>query len=356
MIEVDVILQRGAFRLAAELKSDAHVTGIFGPSGSGKTSFLLAMAGLLRPVSGRLAVDGEVFFDGARRIHLPPHRRGIGFVFQEDRLFPHLDTRGNLLCGYRLLPPASRRIQPGEVIELLELENLLDQPVTQLSGGEARRVAMGRALLSSPRLLVLDEPLTGLDERRRRSILGYLMRIHERLSVRTLYVSHTLSDFLAVVDHAARIVDGRLVSAGSAQAVLEGSVDGDDAGPVESLIDGRVLESAGEAGYLRVSAGDSVLMVPSAPVAAGRRVRVAIPAAEVVLVVGALPQSSARNVISGRVTEIRDYAGRVLVTVDAGFRFLAEVTPAAAKDLQLEPGAAVHALIKARGVKVVAAG
>ncbi|MET0270619.1 MAG: ATP-binding cassette domain-containing protein [Sphingomonas sp.] len=166
------------------------LTALFGPSGAGKTSVLNMVAGLLRPDAGHVRVAGETLFDPAARIAVPAHRRRAGYVFQEARLFPHLKVRANLLYGHRLAAPADRWMTPGEAIAFLGLEMLLDRLPATLSGGEARRVAIGRALLSGPRFLLMDEPLSSLDEARREEILRVIERIRDELKLPILYVTH----------------------------------------------------------------------------------------------------------------------------------------------------------------------
>lgn len=193
---IDVTLRRGGFESSVRVDSDARVLALVGASGSGKTSLLHAVAGLLRPLRGRMEIDGETLFDAARRIDIPAHRRRIGYVFQDGRLFPHLDVRGNLLFGAARAGDA--RFGLDAVVDLLALGPLLSRRVTGLSGGEVQRIALGRALLSQPRLLLLDEPLSMLDPDRREELLPYLQRVRDDSALPMIYVSH-------VADEVARI-------------------------------------------------------------------------------------------------------------------------------------------------------
>lgn len=196
--ELDIVLRRGGFARRVRVADDARVIAIEGASGCGKTSTLQAIAGLLRPADGRIAIDGRVLFDAARGIDLPAHRRGVGYVFQDLRLFPHLDVRGNLRYGLR--SDAAARFGFEEVVELLGIGALLARRTGNLSGGEAQRVAIGRALLSQPALLLLDEPLSSLDRARRGELLPYLQRLRDEVRIPMVVVSHHDDGLHALAD------------------------------------------------------------------------------------------------------------------------------------------------------------
>lgn len=208
MFAIDVSLTRGAFRRDVCIRSDERVIALVGESGAGKTSLLYAIAGLLQPQRGRIAVAGRVLFDDASGIDLPPHRRHIGFVFQDARLFPHLTVRANLLYGQRFARNRRARFALDEVVALLGIEALLKRRTDGLSGGEAQRVAIGRALLSQPELLLLDEPLASLDQARREELIPYLQRVRDESGLPMIYVSHVpdevrrLTSSIQSIDHA----------------------------------------------------------------------------------------------------------------------------------------------------------
>lgn len=195
IFDIDIRLHRGTFDCALALRSHARVVALAGPSGSGKSSVLHAIAGIVRPASGHIVVDGMTLFDHAARIDVPVHARGIGYVFQDARLFPHLDVRGNLAYAR---PRGARTFHFDEVVDLLGLDALLARRTAGLSGGEAQRVALGRALLAQPRALLLDEPLSMLDLDRREELLGWLVRVRDAIALPMVYVSH-------VPDEVARI-------------------------------------------------------------------------------------------------------------------------------------------------------
>jgi molybdate transport system ATP-binding protein len=218
-LEVSAEARLGDFALDAGFKSDSRVTAIFGPSGSGKTSVLDVIAGLLRPRSGRVAVDGVVLLDTEAGICFSPHRRRIGYVFQDGRLFPHLSVRGNLLYGRAFARSAREHASFEEVIDLLDLGPLLRRGTSALSGGEKQRVAIGRALLSSPQLLLLDEPLSSLDERRKQEVMPFLEKLRDQARMPIVYVSHVLSEIERLAGTVVVMEEGRVLSADRANRV-----------------------------------------------------------------------------------------------------------------------------------------
>ena len=219
-LELEVELERGGFCLHLACRYEGAALGVFGPSGSGKTTLLHLLAGLVRPRRGRIVLDGVTLEDTAARLHVPPHRRRIGLVFQHGHLFQHFSVEGNLRYGERLVPAGQVRIPFAQVVELLELDALLERRPAGLSGGERQRVALGRALLAAPRLLLLDEPLASLDQRLKRQILPYLQRINRELLVPLIYVSHDLAELRLVTDQGLILEQGRLVAAGAYQNLL----------------------------------------------------------------------------------------------------------------------------------------
>jgi molybdate transport system ATP-binding protein len=223
VLALDVEKRLGDFTLAAKLEAAEGVTALFGPSGAGKSTIVNLIAGLIAPDRGRIALDGTVLFDAGARIDVPPHRRRIGCVFQEGRLFPHLSVRRNLDYGRWMSGLARDDAAMAHIVELLDLGRLLDRRPGKLSGGERQRVAIGRALLMRPRLLLLDEPLASLDAARKREILPYLVRLRDDAKVPMLYVSHLADEVRAIATQVVRIEDGRVVAQGGLELLAAGA-------------------------------------------------------------------------------------------------------------------------------------
>ena len=222
MLRIDVVKQLGEFSLAARFESQGRVTGLFGASGSGKTSLVNMIAGLLRPDRGTISIDGDILDDTGKGIHVTPWRRRIGYVFQDARLFPHLDVAQNLDYGRRMNRLAEDPAQHKRVTDLLDIGHLLQRRPGRLSGGERQRVALGRALLSKPRLLLLDEPLGALDEGRRAEILPYLVRLRDEARIPMVYVSHDPAELRQLATQIVLLKNGRVTSFGGVK-VLSGA-------------------------------------------------------------------------------------------------------------------------------------
>lgn len=351
MIALDLQLRRGGFALEMSCRL-GEATGLAGPSGSGKSSLLHALAGLIPVERLRLAIGDELLVDTAAGLVPPPHRRRIGLVFQDHRLFPHLSVRANLRYG----------LQPGgpawdEVVDLLEIGALLDQRPDQCSGGQRQRIAIGRALLAGPRLLLLDEPLTSLDHGLKEQILPYLRAVRARFSLPLLMVSHDLGDLLAVSDELLLLEQGRLRGQGDLCSLALDPT-------MRPLLHDRGLVVAQPATVLAPDAtgqprlrldGPAGLELICATCAAppGARVDCLLRPEDIVLARGPVSgRLSVRNILPGRVQAIAAGATSVLVAVDAGATqpFLAEVAPGALHDLELAPGVEVSLLCKAAAI------
>ncbi|TPQ36628.1 molybdenum ABC transporter ATP-binding protein [Bradyrhizobium guangdongense] len=219
MLKVDVQKQLGEFALQASFASEGRVTGLFGASGAGKTSLVNMIAGLLRPDRGTIVIDGDVVDDTAKGIHVPTYRRRIGYVFQDARLFPHLNVAQNLDYGRRMNGLAADPAQQSRIVDLLDIGALLDRRPGKLSGGERQRVALGRALLAKPRLLLLDEPLGALDEARKLEILPYLVRLRDEANVPMVYVSHDVAELRQLATQIVMLRQGQVTSFGGVKVL-----------------------------------------------------------------------------------------------------------------------------------------
>ena len=350
-LQVDVERKLGTFELHARFAAGAGITALFGRSGSGKTSLINTIAGLLRPDRGVVEVDGQVLFDSRRGIDLPVARRRIGYVFQEGRLFPHFSVRQNLLYGRRFTPKRERYVVLDRVVELLSIGQLLERRPGALSGGEKQRVAIGRALLASPRVLLMDEPLASLDAQRKSEILQYIEQLRDEMSIPILYVSHVIEEVVRLADTVVLMSDGQVSAVGRPDELM-GRLDlRPQTGRYEA---GAVIETR-VAAYdemyalttLRFPGGD--LLVPKFDVKSGDPVRVHIRARDVSLALHAPQGLSILNALRGRVVEISLDDGPIAeVRLDVGgAALLARVTRRSADHLALRPGLEVYALIKA---------
>ncbi|MEE8276806.1 MAG: molybdenum ABC transporter ATP-binding protein [Alphaproteobacteria bacterium] len=350
MLEIDVEASLGAFRLAARFASDARVTALFGPSGAGKSTLVNLIAGLTRPGRGRIVVDGRVLFDSPRGINLPPHRRRVGVVFQDGLLFPHLTARQNLLYGRRFAPRSDREIRFDQIVALLGIEHALERRPASLSGGEKQRVALGRALLSSPSVLLMDEPLASLDAERKAEILPYIERLRDELALPMVYVSHSLEEVARLADTLVLMADGTVTAAGPLDELL-GRLDlaalavGYEPGTVLST---RVAAHDTDFDITRLAFAGGELRVPRLEVPVGSNIRVRIASRDVVIATAPPTGLSIRNVLRGTLAEVRPAGGALVeLTLDiGGVSLAASVTRHAVDDLGLAPGREVYALIK----------
>jgi molybdate transport system ATP-binding protein len=347
-IQIDVRLRRGAFALDAAFGAGSGLTALFGRSGSGKTTLIDLIAGLARPDRGRIVVDGTALVDTEAGLFLPPHRRRVGVVFQDARLFPHLSVRSNLQYG-RVF--ARHRADPAAVAAvtgMLGIDHLLDRRTAGLSGGERQRVAIGRALLARPRLLLMDEPLAALDEARKAEILPYLERLRDETGVPIVYVSHAVSEVARLAATVIVLENGRVAAAGPAETILRRA----DLVPIHEAEAGALLDMVvdaldAETGLTRLTGAAGRLLIPGLSRPPGTRLRVRIPARDVLVALERPRGLSARNVLAGRVCGLTQAGAETAVEIDCnGARVVARVTAAAARELGLAPGREVHAIVK----------
>jgi molybdate transport system ATP-binding protein len=356
MLNVAVSKRRDGFSL--DVAFDAPTPGIvalFGRSGCGKTTTANLIAGLLSPDQGRVSLDDAVLFDTGARACVPAEHRRIGYVFQDARLFPHFSVAGNLRYGQKRAAGSDQRIGFEEVVTLLGLAPLLERRPHQLSGGERQRVALGRALLSQPRLLLLDEPLASLDIARREEVLPYLEALRDRLSIPMVYVSHQFDEVLRLATHVVLLDAGRVVAQGtpgeiSLRPELRAIVGSDAVGAV---VDGVVTAFDAVRGVVELRVGHGSLQVRARDARVGSMARVQLLAREVILATRQPDYLSVRNAIEGVIEEmVPDEADACLVRIDiGGASVLSRITTSAVEELQLRKGGKVWALIKAVSVR-----
>ena len=221
MLDIRVAKRQGSFQVDADFKTkNTGITALFGPSGAGKTSVINMVAGLIRPDRGRIVIQDRVLFDSDRGIDLPPEKRTIGYIFQDGRLFPHLTVRGNLTYGMKLTPPNQRYIAFDQVVDLLGIKHLLDRRPAKLSGGEKQRVAIGRALLTSPRLLLMDEPLSSIDDGRKEDLMPFIAEMPRAFCIPILYVTHSIDEIERLADNLVLMADGKSIATGDAPEMV----------------------------------------------------------------------------------------------------------------------------------------
>ncbi|MDR3517981.1 MAG: molybdenum ABC transporter ATP-binding protein [Azospirillaceae bacterium] len=354
ILDVDITCRLGAFTVDAQFTGAGGVTALFGHSGAGKSSLVNMIGGLLRPDRGHITLDGRALFDSKHHIHLPPNRRRISYVFQDARLFPHLSVRNNLLYGRWFTPAGERWAQFAPIVELLGIGDLLQRRPSTLSGGEKQRVAIGRALLASPRLLLMDEPLASLDADRKAEILPYIERLRDELKLPIVYVSHALDEVIRLAGTLVLLESGRVVAAGPVADVMRRldvrRLTGQD--HPRTVIDTRIEDHDTRFGLTRLTFDGGVLQVPYLALPVGTAVRVAIRDRDIGLAVTRPQGVSLINILPGTVVDIADTADEseahadVLVQIGR-WQLVARISRLSAHDLDLAPGKPVFALFKA---------
>lgn len=352
-LSVDICHRFDGFTLNAAFQAPAGVTALFGRSGAGKTTLVNAVAGLLRPDAGRITLKGRVLLDRNAGICLPPHQRRLGYVFQDARLFPHLSVAGNLDYGTRYAPAGGTAMSRNDVIDLLGLAPLLDRRPRHLSGGETQRVAIGRALLSRPEMLLMDEPLAALDASRKADILPYLERLKTAYHLPILYVSHALDEIARLADTLVLLSDGAVHAAGPIRALLSDPALVPLLGVREAgaVIDATVTHHADDGlTTLRIAAG--VIYLPGVQAHVGDSIRVRIRAGDVIVARARPTGLSSVNILPVTVTAVQmgDGPGAAIALDAAGDALLARITARSARDLGLHVGMNCFAVLKATSV------
>ena len=362
MIDVDITKRFGAVRaqddratlplIEAKFSSDARVLALFGRSGSGKSTVVNSIAGLVKADRGRVVIDGETLFDSERGINMPIEQRGVGYVFQEGLLFPHLNVRQNLLYGAgRSAANNGRSVAFDQVVQLLGVDALLGRAAPTLSGGEKQRVAIGRALLSKPRLLLMDEPLASLDTGRRSEILRLIERVRDEFGVHIVYVSHSIGEVSRLADDVVLMNDGKVIAVDATETIFNRA----DLRPYTGRFEGGALIEAHAASHdmkyflttFKFDGGE--LVAPGVDTPIGARVRIRIRARDVTLATARPQGLSIRNILEGTVGAIEDRGGAIVevhVRLN-GRELLSRISRQALDEMNLQTGQPVFALIKA---------
>lgn len=351
MLEVDVELRRGDFQLACRLTSSERVTGLFGPSGAGKSTLLRILAGLERPDAGTVRIAGRRVFDANQKINVPAHRRRLGVVFQAAHLFPHMNVRHNLNYGARF---AGTRDSAAfkQTVEMLDIGPLLERRVGGLSGGERQRVAIGRALLADPAMLLLDEPLASLDAARKREVLPYIERLSAHSELPIVFVTHQPDELLRLARHHVAVVDdGRIVFSGATSEFLTRPdlLGADNAADVGALLDTEVRTHYPSEGLTRLDCAGQPLYVPLVDQPPGTETLVHVRGRDVILARSRPTEISALNCLAGTIehvdTDQDGFGARVFLTIGSQ-RLEARITRYSLNRLALTPGDAIYAVIK----------
>lgn len=350
-IRARFLVKHPGFALDVDLDLPGRgVSALFGHSGSGKTSCLRCFAGLDRPQQGYLHVAGELWQDSERGFFLPAHKRAIGYVFQDANLFPHLSVRKNLEYGQRRIPAAQRKVALDQALQLLGIGHLLERMPSALSGGERQRVGIARALVTSPRLLLMDEPLASLDLKRKHEVLPYLQRLHEELDIPVLYVSHAPDEVARLADHLVLLDEGQVRASGPLkETLLRADLPFASDDEAEAVIDGEVCAHDGHYDLLQLSlpGSEAYLRLPHAALPNGHRVRVKIKARDVSLSLQRAEGSSLLNLLPVQVDSWHALDAQMLLTLRIGDqRLLARITRYSFDQLGIHAGQAIWAQIK----------
>ncbi len=352
-LRVDLQHRFDGFELDAKFEAPKGVTALFGPSGSGKTTVVNALAGLMTPQSGSVVLEDEVLFNAQQGLNIAPHKRAFGYVFQDARLFPHMSVAANLDYGRRMRGHAKERTLWSHTIEMLGIERLLDRYPTALSGGEKQRVAIGRALLSGPKMLLLDEPLAALDADRRDEILPTLERLRDEAQMPILYVSHSVSEVARLATTIVAMKSGRVLHTGPAAEVFADPQSADAIGPqmMGALLKARAVQHH-EDGLTELSAAGGTLWLPQISAQIGAEFRVRVRAQDIMLSLKQPQDISALNVLAGQIVAIKAHGGAgALVQLNCGgCSVLAQITQRSAKAMNLAVGQTVYAVLKSVSV------
>jgi molybdate transport system ATP-binding protein len=346
-----------SFLLDVSIEVPPGITILFGASGAGKSTLLDCVAGLTRPDQGRITAGSDVLFDSVRALHVLAPKRRIAYVFQTLALFPHLTAEKNVAYGLRDLPEEGRRERVGEILNAFRVESVRKQKPSEISGGERQRIALARSLVTEPRVLLLDEPLTGLDADLKAAIVDDLRAWNAAKGIPILYVTHSRDEVDALGERVIALDNGRVVSAGAPMEVLDAPRRKKlaQAAGFENLLNATVLDLRESDGVMRVRLGESAceIEVPLGYAAVGTRVEVAVRAGDILLATERPSGLSARNIIEGRILSLEQRGTMVIARVDFGVTFVVHVTPGAVRALELAPDRRVWLVLKTHSCHLV---
>lgn len=355
VLKADIVLERMFFTLDIKCEINAHITGIFGPSGAGKTTFLHTIAGLQTPDRGFLTIADKEVFNSEKNINLPPEKRNIGFVFQEGRLFPHLNVIQNLKYG------ASNKSDIAyfrEVTELLKITDILHNKVSKISGGQAQRVAIGRALLSKPDILVLDEPFSALDKNLRQHIIAMMKPLIAKFKMPVLIISHDLSDLLLLSDNLLILKDGKCIGQGDYYDLISRneSMKALNSSGLVNAIDFKIDYVDGDKGLMTLSHNGKQVFAESwleeEKFLDNNMVNVVLRPEDITLAAHRIEDISIQNQLEGRIVQLIETQNSILCVIDHGFKLIAEVSLATKQKMKLEEGKIIWSLFKAAAIKL----
>lgn len=349
-LEFEFKLRQGDFELDVAGQFSNGITAVFGPSGAGKSTLLACLAGMTEPEDGFIKLGGQTLFSSSERVRTPPQSRRVVMVFQDGMLFPHKTVRENIEYGYRMMPIEQRTVDPDELCKFLRIDELSDRYPETLSGGERQRVALARSVATSPRLLLLDEPVASLDLELRNEVVSYLKQVHERYAIPMVYVSHSLSDVMALAANALVLERGRTKSFGPVVDLVAEIVS--TARKVRDDIDNLFVGTASASGV--ISIGDIEVVAQASNLQAGQRVTASISASDIMLALKRPEAISARNVLRGVVRRVDRGEFGAFAFVDAGAEFVIELTAEAVDQLGVEPGLDVYVLFKTSSITTTA--
>lgn len=352
LLEFDISKTYPGFSLNCQATFGEGVTAIFGTSGSGKSTLLNCIAGLIDPSRGNIRLGERTIFDSESGHRTPPEKRRFGYLFQDSALFPHLSVLDNICYGYKLTPDHLRRTEPDRLIDLLRIRHLTYRKPDNLSGGEKQRVALARALATSPELLLLDEPLSSLDVGFKGVIMEYLKQVRRDLGTSMIYVSHSISEVIALADDVVVLASGKKIAQGNPTSILAHPevTNVSDFATLENYVEAEVIEAADNDTLSHLKIGDAMFVAPRISRDQGDLLIVSIGAGDIIIALEPPPMLSARNVIKARIEDIHQIDGTVLIYADIGERLIVEITPGALNDLDLSVGCEIYLIIKTNSI------